>query len=199
MTARAALSWVAIGMTFAAYVPYLRDTISGRCRPHVLSWGMWGLATGVAAALQLTHGGGWGAVVTVAAASTCFTVAIISARRGVWDVTRSDVAFITAAAGALALWLVADRPVWSVVLLCVVDLLSFAPTVRKSWADPASETVSVYVVGSLRLTLAVAALGEHTVVTVLYPVVWSLANGAFAVGLLARRRAVAGGPVAVVA
>jgi hypothetical protein len=65
--------------------------------------------------------------------------------------------------------------------------LAFAPTVRKSWKDPYSETLSFYWINTFRFALAIAALGEYSIITALYPISWALINGIFALMLIVRR------------
>ncbi len=32
------ISGIAVALTFVGYVPYMRDTIKGKTRPHVYTW-----------------------------------------------------------------------------------------------------------------------------------------------------------------
>jgi hypothetical protein len=191
----------AVTIGWATYVAYLRDVIAGRTRPHVFSWFMWAFATLVAYAVQLSHGGGLGALAGSAApAVACLAVFVLGVRQGgERDITRMDVIFLASSLGALGLWLVADRPLTAVVLLTAVDVLAFVPTARKAWVKPHEETVSCYVGGAVRTALALAVMGRYDAVTVLYPAVWLVANGGFGVFLLARRRARLAVPVGVAA
>jgi len=181
---------VAVALTFAGYVPYLRDTLRGRTRPHVYTWLVWGVVTLLAFALQSSDHPGPGALVTLAAGLICLLVFALALKDGRRDITAADTVFLLAAAAALGLWALASQPVVAVVLLSSVDLLGFAPTIRKSWHAPDSETLSTYVTNVPRFVLALAALQHYSVVTSLYPLTWLLANGAFAALLVLRRRAV---------
>jgi hypothetical protein len=187
----------AVTIGWATYVAYLRDVIAGRTRPHVFSWFMWAFATLVAYAVQVAHGAGLGAFAGSAApAIACLAVFVLGVRQGgERDITRMDVIFLASSLGALGLWLVADRPLTAIVLLTAVDVLAFVPTARKAWVKPHEETVSCYVGGAVRTALALTVMGQYDAVTVLYPAVWLVANGGFAVFLLSRRGALA--PVAV--
>lgn len=188
---KTAVAVAAVALMVAGYRALLRDTIAGRSRPHVVSWGMWGLATAIACALQVSDGAGPGTAVTAAAATACLTVAVLGAcRGGTAAITGGDVVCLVTASVALILWLGFDQPVASLLLLVAVDVLSFVPTVRKSWRRPGQETLSVYVVGAVRLCLALAALDRYTLLTALYPAVWAFLNGGFAVFLVARRRTI---------
>ncbi len=36
---------IAVALTFIAYIPYYRDILKGKTRPHIYSWSLWGLLT----------------------------------------------------------------------------------------------------------------------------------------------------------
>ncbi len=182
---------IAIVLTFAGYVPYSRDIIAGKTKPHLFSWFLWGIVTSIAFALQLYGGAGIGALVTLAAAIMCFVVIFLGFRyKSVSDITKTDVFFVIAAFIALGVWVFAKQPVLSAILTTLIDLLGFAPTIRKSWHKPFTETLSFYYLNTFRFGLAVVSLSRYTILTALYPITWLLANGLFAVMLLVRRKRV---------
>jgi hypothetical protein len=186
------LGVAAIILTFVGYAPYFRDVIKGKTHPHVYSWFLWGFVTFIAAALQISGGAGVAGYVTLTAATMCSTVFVLGyIRKGERDITRSDTIFFILGFAALGFWLVAEQPVISMILVTIIDLLGFAPTIRKSWNKPHSETVSFYLLNTLRFTLAVLALQTYTIVTAAYPITWAFANGVFGVILLVRRQQLA--------
>ncbi len=185
------LGVVAIILTFAGYAPYFRDVVKGKTQPHVYSWFLWGFVTFIAAALQISGGAGIGGYVTLTAAVMCSTVFVLGyISKGEKDITKIDTLFFVLGFVALGFWLIAKQPVVSTILVTTIDLLGFAPTIRKSWNKPHSETLSFYSLNTFRFTLAVLALETYTIVTAAYPVAWVFANGIFAVILLIRRRQV---------
>jgi hypothetical protein len=183
------LGIAAIVLTFIGYVPYLRDVIKGKTVPHVYSWFLWGFVTFIAFALQVTAGGGIGAFVTLAASIMCTVVFILGlGKPGKKDITKVDTGFFLLALVALGFWLIAKQPVISAVLTTGIDLLGFAPTIRKSWNKPHTETLSFYFLNTIRFVLAVFSLQKYTVVTALYPIAWVFGNGLFALLLFVRRK-----------
>jgi len=96
--------------------------------------------------------------------------------------------FLTLSLCSQYIWLVAKQPITSVILAMVTDLLGFAPTIRKSWSNPYTETLSFYVINSIRFILATISLQNYSMVTALYPISWFMANGLFAIMLQVRRR-----------
>ncbi len=190
-TAKSVIGVVAVILVFVGYVPYIRDVLAGRTVPHVYSWFLWGFVTAIAFALQFSGNAGIGAFVTLAAASMCSVVFVLGMMgKGKKDITLVDSIFMILALVALVVWVFAKQPVLSAVLTTMIDLLGFAPTVRKSWNKPHTETISFYYLNSLRFALAIVSLQHYSVVTALYPASWLVANGGFALLLWWRRRVV---------
>ena len=178
---------LATALTFIGYVPYIRDTIKGKTKPHIYTWFLWALISFVAFGLQISHGGGSGSYVTLAAAIVCFIIFVFGLRIGDKDITISDKVLLLFAIVSVILWPFANQPVISVIILAGTDLLSFIPTIRKSWRKPYTETLSSYAMNTFRFSLGLFALQTYTLVTVLYPLTWLFANGLFSIYLLVRR------------
>lgn len=185
------LGIIATTLVFIGYIPYLRDVIKGKTKPHLYSWFLWALVTTIAFALQVSGGAGSGAFVTLAAALMCFVVIVLGfIQKSKIKIVKMDTVFLILACISLGLWLIAKQPIFSAVLATIVDLFGFAPTIRKSWDNPHSETLSFYYLNTLRFGLAVVALQKYSIVTAFYPISWLIANGVFAVMLVIRRKQV---------
>lgn len=170
MTLPEIVSLIAIALTIIAYVPYIAAIRAGRVKPHFFSWLIWSLTTAIVFVAQLAADGGAGAWPTaVSAAITVYVAWLSLVLRSDFSANRADWAFLLAALLSLPLWYVTDDPLWSVVILTVVDALGFAPTLRKAWARPHEESMQFYVIFAVRSTLSVWALESRTLTTVLFP------------------------------
>lgn len=182
---------LAVFLVFIGYLPYLVDIKKGKTKPHIYSWFLWAFVTFIAFALQYTAGAGPGGFVTLAASFMCALVMIFGfIYKTKVQIKKIDSLFLFFAFVALGLWLFAKQPVLSAILTTLIDLLGFAPTIRKSWHQPYTETISFYFFNSLRFFLAILALQTYTFVTTFYPAAWLLGNGLFALFLIYRRRVV---------
>jgi hypothetical protein len=179
---------IAVALTFFGYIPYIRDTIKGKTKPHVYTWFIWALVSFIAFMLQMSDHAGLGSLVTLSAAIVCFIIFLFGMRIGDKDITRIDTVFLILSFGALGLWLFAKQPVISVILVSSIDILSFIPTIRKSWNKPYSETLSSYLMNTFRFTLGLLALQHYSLITTLYPITWLLGNGLFSIFLIVRRK-----------
>ena len=164
------LSALAIGLTFVAYVPYVRDIIKGSTKPHVFSWITWGSTTIIAFFAQVQAHGGIGAwPIGVSGSITLLVAALAYARRADVGITKLDWVFFVAAMSSLPIWYLTSNPVWAVVVLTCVDILGFGPTIRKIRDQPHSESGAFYGGFALRNALVVMALEEYSWATVLFP------------------------------
>jgi|SRR5579862_2607305 len=188
MTMKELLAVGATLLIIVAYTPYVKDTIAGKTRPHLYSWLISGLITFIVFGVQLNNGAGWGALPTFAAATAGLVVFLLSLNGKRAPITKSDSFFFAMALIATALWLIAHQPLTSVVIISLIEILAFAPTYRKSWQRPDQETLSAYLVNTLRFTLATISLQNYSLVTVLYPLTEALADGLFSLFLILRRR-----------
>lgn len=185
------LGITAVILTFVGYSPYIWSIVKGKTKPHIYTWLVWMLDAFIIFALQITHGAGIGAFTTLAAGLLCLTVLVLTlAKKGKSEIKPIDTVFLVLAFIALAIWLFAKQPLVSALLITSVDLLGFVPTVRKSWYKPYSENVYFYIINSLRFVLALAALQEYSIITIIYPGVWLTVGGLFALMLVVRRKLV---------
>ncbi len=176
MTSFDIASVAAIVLTFAAYAPYIQAIRAGQVKPHFFSWLIWTLTTAIVFFAQLAADGGAGAWPTgVSGAITIYVAWLAFVLRSDFSATPVDKAFLGAALLSLPLWYVTDDPLWSVVILTVVDALGFGPTLRKVLAKPQEESMTFYALFAVRSGLSVLALESRTLTTVLFPAVMIVA------------------------
>lgn len=188
LTIKNILGVIAIILTFVGYAPYFRDLLRGKTKPHIFSWFIWAIVTSIIYALQVSAGAGIGSLVTLAVAIISLLIFILGFKNGNKNIKKIDVVFLVLALLAIPLWLVIKQPVLSIILLSTIDMLGFAPTIRKSWNNPYSETLSLYTITTFRHTLSIIALANYNIVTVLFPATWVIANALFSIMLIVRRR-----------
>ncbi len=175
MTFKAILSAVAIGLTLLAFIPYISSIVKGTTKPHVFSWVIWGTTTFVVFLAQLEDHGGIGAwPIGVSGIITILIACLAYGKRSDISITRSDWLFFMLAMTALLLWYLLEDPLWTVVVLTVVDTIGFIPTVRKVYHTPYSEPLSFITLFFVRNILVILALEHYSVTTVFFPAVIAL-------------------------
>jgi hypothetical protein len=176
-------------LTIGAYVPYLHAIRRGVVKPHFYSWLIWSLTTSIVFVAQLAADGGAGAWPTGVSALITLYVALLA----LWlksdiSVTRTDRLFLVAALASLPTWFLTADPLWSVVILTMVDALGFGPTLRKLWHYPLEESLLFYALFALRSLLSIVALQTLNLTTVLFPAMMVVACALVCLLLWWRRR-----------
>lgn len=171
-----------------SYIPYFIGMKRGQVKPHVFTWFIWGLITLIAFAAQLSDKAGPGSWVMGFTGLVCLIIAALALKVGEKNITRSDWVCFWMAMAAIPLWLATHNPLWSVILVSIIDIIGFGPTFRKSWMKPWDEDWQVYILCSVKFALSLWALDNVTWITALYPVVMVVINTAFFGMLMARRR-----------
>lgn len=183
-------SAVAIVLTFVAFVPYIRSILAGVTKPHVFSWVIWGSTTVIVFFAQLEAKGGIGAwPIGVSGAITTFIAALAFIKRSDISITKTDWFFFLSALASLPVWYFTSDPLWAVVVLTSVDLLGFAPTIRKAYDFPHNENIPFFLFFIARNTFALLALEHYSVATVLFPLSVSSACLLLAIMVSYRRKA----------
>lgn len=183
------LGGFAVVIGLLGYVFYIRGIIKGEVKPHAFTWFVWGLLTVIGFIAQVVDGGGPGAWVTgmTAAMSFIFAVVGLGASSRIY-IAKSDWIFFLAALVTIPVWYFTGSPLWSVVIITVIDAVAFAPTFRKAYFHPQTENMWTYMFSGIKFVFGIAALQVISVSTVLYPLSLVFANGAFVVMCLWRRR-----------
>ncbi|MEM6626656.1 MAG: hypothetical protein AAF719_08135 [Pseudomonadota bacterium] len=184
---------LALFLTFAAFVPYILSILAGETKPHVFSWLIWGFGTVVVFVAQLLDGGGYGAWVIGISGCISFSIAVLAwLKSGDTSIVKMDWVFLILAASALPLWVFTETALSAVIVLTLVDLLGFGPSIRKAYDAPNEESAIFFAVGALRNAFVVLALDNYSWTTVLFPAAVGIACCLF-VGLIVTRRRISKG------
>ncbi len=181
---------VAIALSIVGYIPYLRDTFKGKTKPHAFSWTVWTVITFIVGAAQLAAGAGWGTVHNLVTGIICLVIVFFALKNKDKDIKRVDVYLFCAALAAIPIWVITKNPTYSIIMLTVIDALSFVPTFRKTWHDPGSETFISYVLAGIKYLVSLAAISVYGFTTLVYPIALIVMN-IIIVGIILARHGVA--------
>ncbi len=185
---KTALGVIAVLVSIIGYVPYFRDILAGKTKPHAFSWLVWGILNAIAFAGQIRGNGGPGVWAVGLTAVALFAIFALSLSRGEKHIKRFDWLCLIGAAAALLLWIITSQPLLSIILITVIDLLGFLPTVRKAYVRPNQETLITYEINTAKYGLVVLALRNYSLLTVLFPLAVAIMNGLFVAMLIIRRQ-----------
>ncbi|HDZ23245.1 MAG TPA: hypothetical protein ENH70_01750 [Desulfobacteraceae bacterium] len=171
----------------ATHFPYIIHTIRGETKPHAFSWLIWALLSAIAFAGQVVSSGGPGSWITGLMCIISASVFFLALIKGERNITRFDLCCLVFSLSAIFVWILTDVPLWSIVLVTIIDAVAFAPTFRKSYSRPDQETVVTYIGNIAKWTLSLLALDSRSLTTSLYPLSLVVSNSAFAVLIFVRR------------
>ena len=179
---------IAVVCEFAAAVIYYRDIYRGNTKPHLYTVIIWSLVMTVGF-LGITVGGGEAGTWALAL-STLVMVSLIpiSLKWGTTDITNTDRIFLVLALITILPWILTKNPLWSVMLVALIDALGIIPTIRKTYNEPTSEALPAWILAVARSTCQIIALGAYTATTLMYPIELVIADGILVLVIIIRLR-----------
>lgn len=181
----------AIGILFmlTSYGIYIHSIFKGQTRPHPFSWFIWGLLTTIGFFAQISDGAGIGSIITLASAFISFFIAGIGyIKRKNITISSSDKWAFVLSLLAIPLWIITQTPLWSVILITLIDVAGFYPTFRKSWHAPEQESVLSFTLGGFKHFFTIMALENYSIVTALFPFSLVLSNFTLIAMIYIRKR-----------
>lgn len=183
------LGLLAVFLTILGYSFYAAGIKNGKIKPHGFSWLIWAILTGIAFFAQMSDGAGPGAWATGATALGSLIFALIGFSKDSRSyIKKIDYVFFVASLIGLPLWYVTGNPVWSVILITIIDALAFIPSYRKAYLHPFTESVCEKTLNGSKYIFAIFALQNFSITTALYPASLLILNLAFATLLIFRRK-----------
>ena len=182
---------VSVIIPLFGYGIYLRSVLRGQTKPHLFSWIVWTLSTGIMFVAQWQGGAEAGCWVTGMTTVLCGLVAGYAFLRGEKNITRSDWVALYGALMIIPVWWITKNVLWAVILSVVIEVMAFFPTFRKSWSKPWEENSILYMLEVLKWTIAFFALGHYSPATVIYPSSLVITNMAFVLMIMGRRKILA--------
>lgn len=179
---------LATSTVFISRFFYFRSIYRDGAKPHAFSWLIWGCISAVGFAAQVAEGAGPGAWARGFACATCFILVVIGWQRGDRSYKTGDWVTLIVSLSAIPLWIITKTPLWSVILVCIIDCVGYLPTIRKAIDKPFEEPAAGYAWFAIGALLSLAALEHYTPSTWLYPVVMVISNSAMTAFLLLRRQ-----------
>jgi hypothetical protein len=174
-TVKIVASVLATSLALVAYIPYLLDMFRGKNKPHLYTWISIFLITAVVGYLQLIGGAGVGAIPTIIGVGVDAVILFYCFRFGTKDVVLMDkICLGGSVVGIAAYAALSSRPVVSLAIVTIAEIVSFFPTFRKTRNDPYSESLPSYYLLMLKLALILVALQKYNLLTVSYSVLWIL-------------------------
>ncbi len=167
---------IAALIAFTGNIPYLRDVIKKRVKPHPYTWLVWTLVSLTTFFGGLQKGAGVGILPTGVAEIFTIIIFIFSLQYGFKQIRKIDTLFLCIALLGFIPWILTKDPTVSVIIVVSIDFVAFIPTLRKTWQHPESETPALYSMNVLRHVLTLFSLQAYNIATVLHSIVMIIMN-----------------------
>lgn len=141
---RAALGIAAGVLSLLGFFPYIASIYRGQTRPNRATWWVWTVCNGILFTSYYAAGERLSAWVPLSVAIASFGVAILSLKRGEGGFSRFDRGCLVSSAIGLALWGASGSPITALAINIGIDFVGALPTIRKTYLDPKSESLSAW-------------------------------------------------------
>lgn len=170
------LAIIASVLAIIGNIPYIKDVINKKTKPHPYTWLVGSIVSCIIFFGQLAKGAGIGALPT--AASEIFTVIIFifSIKYGFKNIKKIDTFFLVISLFGIIPWILTKDPTISIIIAVSVDMIAFAPTVRKTLIYPKTETPILYVMNVFRHIFMILSLRSYNIATTLHSIVMIIVN-----------------------
>jgi hypothetical protein len=177
-------------LALVATIPYARDILAGKTKPHRGSFVIWTTLGSIAFFTQLAAGATWSLAFPALDTFMTAFIALLSIKHGSGGINRRDVTGLTLAAIGLVLWYFTKQPLLALLITIGIDAVGTTLTVLKTFDAPHTETFSAWLLSSLGGLSAALAVSHWSFALLVYPLYIFLANAAVdAAILLGKKRA----------
>jgi len=172
----------------SCFIPYIIDIFKGTTKPHSYTWLIWTILQTIGVVAMLKGGAGLGIASLSIGAVLCAFVFVLSIFYGTHNIKLFDKVCLVGAFIAIGSYFFFRDPLLSVLIVITTDLVGFLPTLRKTYEEPNTETVSTYLLSSLSSFFALGALSIFTFTTSIYLISLVITNLICALVILYRRK-----------
>ena len=163
--------YLGVAISLAGGATYIWSTARGVTRPNQVSWFMWAVIPVPAFVVELKSGVGLQSLTTLAAIIDPLIVFVVSFvnEKAVWRIGKADWACGALALAGTAVWATTKVGAIGLAASLGADLTAGIPTFVKSWRQPESESVGVYIGGALGAGVTVLTVRRFTAPEVAFP------------------------------
>ena len=163
------LGLITIILAIIGNLSYILDILKNKSKPHMFTWLIWSISTLIVFLAQYLNGAGPGSWSTGAVGIFTIIITLLAIKYGTRDISFSDKIYFTVSIIAIVLWILIKSPLYSVIILTLVDFFAFFPTIRKTIKEPNSESLSLYIFSLARHIFSLFAIISFSLITTLFP------------------------------
>jgi hypothetical protein len=174
------LALIASILAVIGNISYLKDVVKGIVKPHPYTWFIWSIVSMTTFFGGVVKGAGIGALPTGIAEAFTIIIFLFSLKNlfkgGRVHIHKSDHYFFITALFGLIPWIFTKDPTISVIVVVIIDVIAFIPTLRKAWVHPDTERPLLYEMNVSRHVLTLFSLGSYNIATILHSITMICTN-----------------------
>jgi hypothetical protein len=163
------LAIIASILAFIGNISYLKGVIKEKIKPHPYTWFIWSIVSMTTFFGGLTKGAGIGALPTGIAEGFTIIIFLFSLKYLFYGeaghIRMIDHYFLAICLLGLIPWILTKDPTVSVVIVVLIDIVAFIPTLRKTWSHPHTEKPLLYEMNVGRHILTLFSLQNYNIAT----------------------------------
>jgi hypothetical protein len=184
-----ALGIAGIILGIIGFGQYFLSILQNKTKPHVFTWIIWSIAVMSVFFAQFFNGGGIGSWSTGVSGLTMIAISLLCFyKKYKLDIKKVDFVFLFLSVFAIFFWRFTSNALYAVIILTIVDLLGYFPTIRKAFYKPYEENMFPFVFSTLRNISSMLSVDTYSLITILFQVAVSIANIITIIIVLVRRR-----------
>lgn len=170
------------------YIVYIKSIFKNETKPHIYTRFLYLIIILIIFLWQISNNGWYGSIFSWVWSIFCFITFVLSFKYWIKNVTISDKIFLILWLISVPIWYFSWTPIYSILLLTLVDFLASIPTIRKTYKNPYSENLQAYIIGLFSLVFSILALDIYNVVNLFYLVFLVILDSFICLIIIFRRR-----------
>ena len=152
-----------------AYFPYIISVVKGQTKPHPFSWFLWGMIGIITLYFYFRVGAQETLGLAVLGAIFPFVVFVFSLKYWKGSFSRFDYVVLGLSLFSIILYLLFHSAAVSLSVSILADMFAFMPTIRKTYIDPSSESLSSWGLFLISYILSIVAISKWTYGVAVFP------------------------------
>lgn len=183
------LFWAILGFGCASYIVGIRDILRNKYAPSAFSRVVWFLlAVNSYAALIASNSSSASILLGLIGLLGSLAVCVLSFWKGSRTFGRLEYICSSLLLLSVIIWILFQAPLVNLVISLVAHFIGGAPTYKKVWVNPASESTGFWFFFFFASVLSIFASPESSLKEILYPVYYTFFDGSiFALSLRKKR------------
>lgn len=178
-------------LSIVMIIPYVWDIIHHKSQPERGSWLIWSVLGSISFFSQMAKGATDSLWLTAGQTVAVLVIFVLSLKYGYGGLAKRDTKALIGAGIGLVLWYLTKEAAIALVIVILVDSIGTYLTLTKSYKDPESETLSIWLMSGTSAVFGMLAVGSFNFILLLYPFYLVMANYLIVAAILLGRKSLA--------